>query len=100
MFDANLTIGSASCAAPGNSLLRTARRLHQSERSELPSIAIGALAGSQTVKRTVTNVGSQTETYTASTSLPGISVSVMPSTFTIAPGASKTYTVRFAQDYG
>ena len=29
--------------------------------------------------------------------LPGISVGVTPSTFTIAPGASKTYTVRFAQ---
>ncbi len=54
------------------------------------SVAIGALAGSQTVTRTVTNVGSKAETYSfAYTAQPGLNVSVSPSTFTIAPGATK-----------
>lgn len=60
-----------------------------------PSIAIGALAGVQTVTRTVTNVGSQPATYTASVEgLAGITVT-LPPTFSINPGASKTYSVTF-----
>src|SRR6185436_8554498 len=50
----------------------------------LPSIAIGDLAGSQTVTRTVTNVGSSAATYNASIAAPaGFSVTVNPSSFTI-----------------
>ncbi|HZB42911.1 MAG TPA: S8 family serine peptidase, partial [Ilumatobacter sp.] len=64
----------------------------------LASIAIGDLAGKQTITRRVTNVGSASETYTASVSgLPGIAAAVSPSTFTIAPGASQTYTVEFTR---
>jgi subtilisin family serine protease len=60
-----------------------------------PSIAIGDLAGVQTVKRTVTNVGGQ-ETYTFSYSgLAGITVTPSVSSFTINPGASKSYNVTF-----
>jgi hypothetical protein len=58
------------------------------------SIAIGDLAGSQTVTRKVTNVGSATATYNASTTgLDGITVKVEPSTLTLAQGESKTFKV-------
>lgn len=64
----------------------------------LASIAIGDLAGIQTVTRKVTNVGSQAETYTASiTGVAGITVNVQPASFTINPGKTKSYTVTFTQ---
>ncbi len=57
----------------------------------VPSIAIGDLAGTQTVTRTVTNVGHSRATYTAQiTGMEGIDVTVSPATFTIRPGSSKT----------
>jgi subtilisin family serine protease len=60
-----------------------------------PSISIGALAGSQTVKRTVTSVGSQAETYHATyTGLAGFTVG-LPADFTVNPGASAPYQVTF-----
>ena len=60
-----------------------------------PSIAIGELAGVQTVKRTVTNVGSSSEEFTASvTGLTGIKFD-LPSSFTLAKGASATFEVTF-----
>ncbi|MEO6361855.1 MAG: S8 family serine peptidase, partial [Caldimonas sp.] len=59
------------------------------------SIAIGDLAGAQTVARTVTNVGSQPETYVATfTGLTGISVA-LPPPFTVAKGASHSFNVGF-----
>jgi len=61
-----------------------------------PSIGIGLLAGPQTVTRTVTNVGPAAATYTASTTgLDGVDVAVEPSTLTVAPGASASFTVTF-----
>ncbi len=60
----------------------------------LASIAIGSLAGTQTVPRRVTNVGTTTATYTATASVPGIDVTVTPSTLTLAPGASASFTVK------
>ena len=63
-----------------------------------PSIAIGGLAGSQTVTRTVTNVDDQAATYTSALTVPaGFTGSVSPTSFTIAPGASQTYTVTFTR---
>jgi hypothetical protein len=62
------------------------------------SIAIGQLAGRQTVTRTVTNVGSASETYTASFSgLSGVTAVANPASFTIAPGATQTFTVTFTR---
>jgi subtilisin family serine protease len=59
------------------------------------SIAIGDLAGAQTVTRRVTNVFSQAETYTASyTGLTGISVA-LPGPMTIAKGATQSFNVTF-----
>jgi hypothetical protein len=60
-----------------------------------PSIAIAELTGIQTVTRTVTNVGSQPETYHATyTGLVGITVA-LPADFTVNRGASATYQVTF-----
>jgi subtilisin family serine protease len=62
----------------------------------MPSIAIGDLTGIQTVKRTVTNVGSAAATYTAAvTGLTGLTVEVTPSSLTLNPGQSKSFTVKF-----
>jgi subtilisin family serine protease len=59
-----------------------------------PSIAIGDLAGSQTVTRRVTNVGGSAATYTASaTGMLGMSVVVSPSSLTLAAGETKPFSV-------
>ena len=51
------------------------------------SIAIGDLAGLQTVTRKVTNVGTSAATYTASTTgLTGITVNVQPEHAIAQPG--------------
>lgn len=60
------------------------------------SIAIGELAGSQSVTRTVTNVGSSAETYTPSvTGMDGVTVAVSP--FTVPKGGKVTFDVRFTR---
>ena len=61
----------------------------------VPSIAIGALTGSQTVTRTVTNVSGNAETYAFSHDMVGIDVAANPSTFTVGPGESLTYELTF-----
>ena len=60
------------------------------------SIALGDLAGIQTVTRKVTNVGSTAATYTASVSgVTGVNVVVSPSSLTLNPGETKSFTVTF-----
>jgi subtilisin family serine protease len=54
------------------------------------SIAIGSLAGSRTVTRTVTNVGAKGTYNVAVTGLAGLTVSVSPASFTLDPGQKKT----------
>jgi hypothetical protein len=62
-----------------------------------PSIAIAELAGSQTVTRTVTNVGAK-GTYSASFAGPsGITVSVSPATFTLNPGQKQTLAITLTE---
>lgn len=62
------------------------------------SVAIGALAGVQTVTRTVTNVSKGTSNYSMSVSgLAGITVVADPATFSLAPGASKTIKLTFTR---
>jgi len=56
------------------------------------SIQIGALPGSRTVTRTVTNVGAK-GTYSFAFSGAGISASVSPATFTLNPGQSQTLSI-------
>ena len=62
------------------------------------SIAIGNLAGVQTVTRRVTNVNSVTATFNASVSgMVGFNTTVTPASFTLAPGATQTFTVDFTR---
>ena len=62
------------------------------------SIAIGDLAGTQTVTRTVTNVGSSAATYTSSvTGMTGVTTAVSPSSLTLNPGQTGTFTVTFTR---
>jgi subtilisin family serine protease len=63
----------------------------------VPSIAIGDLAGIQTVKRRVTNVGSSPATYDASVTGSGFSAFVSPASLTLAPGETKSFTVTFTR---
>lgn len=60
-----------------------------------PNIAVGSLAGTQTVTRTVTNVGPE-GTYDVSVDAPaGVDVVVDPSSLTLAAGESASYEVTF-----
>jgi hypothetical protein len=61
-----------------------------------PSIAIGDLAGMQTVVRRLTNVSGQSLTMNSSVSgLTGVNVIVSPAALTIGKGETKTYSVTF-----
>ncbi|MBA2386066.1 MAG: S8 family serine peptidase [Acidimicrobiia bacterium] len=61
-----------------------------------PNIAIGELAGKQTVTRTVTNAGGGTARFSVSVQEPaGVDVIVKPSSFTLPKRATQTYTVTF-----
>jgi subtilisin family serine protease len=63
-----------------------------------PSIAIGDLAGVQTVTRRVTNVGGNPATYTPSiTGLTGFTTVVTPPSLTLAAGETKSFTVTFTR---
>ena len=60
----------------------------------VPSIAIGDLTGTQTVRRRVTNVGSSAATYTPTvTGLAGFNVTVAPASLALNSGQSATFTV-------
>ncbi|PTT91599.1 peptidase S8 and S53 subtilisin kexin sedolisin [Pelomonas sp. HMWF004] len=68
--------------------------LDETYNLNLPSITVGTVTGSVVVSRSVTNVSSSASTYTAAlTPPPGFSVSVSPSTLTLAPGETKSFTV-------
>ena len=58
-----------------------------------PSIAVGNVLGTVTVNRSVTNVGDTAATYTASAAITGYGASVNPSTLTLAPNETKSFTV-------
>ncbi|HET6628265.1 MAG TPA: S8 family serine peptidase [Woeseiaceae bacterium] len=63
----------------------------------LASIAIAELVGSQTITRTVTNVGEGNKVYRAEVEAPpGINVSVSPSTIHIKTGDSASFEVTFS----
>lgn len=56
------------------------------------------VVGRQTIYRTVTNVGSSTQTFTASVSMPGFTTVVAPSSLTLAAGASGSFAVTVTRD--
>jgi subtilisin family serine protease len=61
-----------------------------------PSIAIGDLAGVQTVTRRLTNVSGAPLTVNSSvTGMGGFTVSVTPTSLTLAPGETKSFEVAF-----
>ena len=81
------SVTTADCAASGT--------LGETYNLNLPSITVGAVVGSVTVTRTVTNVGATSATYTAAVSgLTGFTSVVTPASFTIAPGGKRTFTIR------
>jgi subtilisin family serine protease len=83
----------ASLAAAGYSL--DPRNLN------VPSIAIGALPGSQTIRRTVTNVGGSAATYSASvTGMAGFTTAVTPTSLSLSAGQSASYTVTITRTTG
>ncbi|MDB5857138.1 MAG: peptidase and in kexin sedolisin [Ramlibacter sp.] len=62
------------------------------------SIALGALPGTQTVTRRVTNVGKSTATYAPSiTGMAGFTTNFSPASLTIAPGQTKPFTMTFTR---
>jgi hypothetical protein len=64
----------------------------------VPSIALGSLTANQTVKRRVTNVGGSKATYAASyTGMGGFDVVISPSSLTLNPGETKSFTVAFTR---
>jgi len=63
-----------------------------------PSIAIGDLAGVQTVKRKLTNVSGKPLMVSANqTGMTGFNVVISPSVLTLAPGATGDFTVTFTR---
>jgi hypothetical protein len=67
----------------------------------LASIAIGDMAGTQTVKRTVKSVGTASETYNVAFSgLPGLTASADVTNFTIAPGGTQNLNITFTRPNG
>ncbi len=84
-------VGVEECAA-----LAAAGYPFDSSDLNLPSIGIADLVGSQTVRRTVTNVGSEARRYRASVTQPaGVHVEVSPSSIMLNPGQSATFEVTF-----
>ncbi len=68
--------------------------LDETYNFNLPSITVGSIAGSTTVTRKVTNVGTSAATYTATASLPGFTVVVNPTSLTLLPGETKSFTLQ------
>jgi subtilisin family serine protease len=92
------------CGTSGGVSASTCNALHglgySLDPSDLnvPSIAIGDLVGAQTVTRKVTNVGKTAATYNASvTGMAGITVDVSPSSLSLNPGQTKSFTVAFTR---
>ncbi|WP_426342027.1 S8 family serine peptidase [Pseudoduganella sp. S-14] len=71
--------------------------LDETYNLNLASITAGAIQNSVTIRRKVTNVGGATATYNASAAVPGFSTVVTPSTLTLAPGATGSFTVKLTR---
>ncbi len=79
----------ATCAA-----LESAGFSTDASDLNLPSIAVGALPGTQTIRRSVTNVSGKHSKYEATYKAPpGFKVAIKPKTLQLAPGQTKSYEV-------
>jgi hypothetical protein len=95
----------ASALRPGlvydSTVAQMARLLdtgHDFDASTLnqPSVAVSDLVGTQSVSRTVINVGTTTTSFTPTVQgLHGIGASVSPGVLTVAPGEHATFTITF-----
>jgi hypothetical protein len=94
---ANALVGSAGafCNAAAADLRDKAFNLN------VPSIGVAELAGTETIRRRVTNISGGTATFTASVAAPsGYTAVVAPSSLTLANGASANFTVTFTNVSG
>jgi len=63
----------------------------------VPSVTVSALRGSLSIRRRVTNVASDAETYLCSTLPPaGVDVAVRPGWFEVAPGETRELAVELS----
>jgi hypothetical protein len=62
-----------------------------------PSIAIGALPGTQTVTRTVTNAAGASNYHVSYVAPPGTTIEVSTQSFHVNPGDTKTYSVKITR---
>ena len=86
-------VNPASCAA-----LISAGYSTDPSNLNVPSIAIGDMAGVQTVKRKLTNVSGAPLTLTAGvTGMAGFTVVTAPASLTLAPGQTKSFEMRFTR---
>lgn len=90
-YQCNANRGAVSPA----SLCTSIGTLDQTYNYNLPSITVGSVPGTVTVTRRVTNVSSSAATYTSSISVPGFTAVVTPASLTIAPGETKSFTIKF-----
>ena len=63
----------------------------------LASLTAANVLGTQTLTRTVTNVGTSSAVYNVSASLPGYTVAVTPTSLSLAPGARAQYQVKLTR---
>jgi hypothetical protein len=68
--------------------------LDETYNLNLPSITVGGVQTSVTVRRSVTNVGGASATYNATAAVPGFTTVVTPSSLTLAPGETAAFTVK------
>src|SRR5262245_9846297 len=86
-------VGESTCTA----LQNAGFSLNPSDLN-VASLAIGDLAGTETLTRKVTNVTNTAATYNASVSgMTGVTAVVTPSSLTLAPGETKSFTVAFTR---
>ena len=81
-------------AVSPQSLCTTLGTLDQTYNYNLPSITVASVPGVVTVTRRVTNVAASPATYTSSISVPGFTAVVTPSTLSVNPGETKSFTVK------
>ncbi|CAN5238912.1 hypothetical protein BH11PSE9_BH11PSE9_08240 [soil metagenome] len=67
--------------------------LDASYNLNLPSITLGSMTGTTIVTRSVTNVGTSSATYQSAASITNMGVVVSPTSLTLAPGQTKSFTV-------
>ena len=76
------------------SLCTSVGTLDQTYNLNLPSITAGAVTGNVIVTRRVTNVDANPANYTVTASVPGFDTLVTPSSLSLAPGATASFTVK------